>query len=284
MKISKQEIHLSPMHPSMLLTLPAQSILYAPLVIDQNRNLIDGYRRFQLLQGDSIEVTQISVENIFDAAYEMNLKTRSWDEIDCFLWKRWADSIGSDTGKLPLQRRSAALESASTAMLTLLAERKITMRQAALIQEAPPATHEFLLRLLSEMIHLNDNETAEFIRMCWDIKIREQFSSVKALLETQRFLDILQDRRYSPKQKGEALLKELRAVRYPLYQKRLEQFTSDWQQLKLGRGIQAKGNSFVERGVLEISFASKSLEELKNHINRLSESLASPEWARIFEE
>lgn len=284
MKILKQEIHLSPMHPSMLLTLQPQSILYAPLVIDQNKNLIDGYRRFQLLQDDSTEVTQVSVENVFDAACEMNLKTRTWDEVDCFLWKRWALSIGGDAERLPMQRQSSVLESASTAMLTLLADRKLTMRQAALIQEAPPATHEYLLNLLSEVIHLNDNETAEFIRMAWDVKIREQVSSLRSLLETEHFLVILQDRRYSPKQKGEALLKELRAVRYPLYQKKLEQFTSDWKQLDLGRGIQAKGNSFVERGVLEISFASKSLKELKDHINRLSESVASPEWARIFEE
>jgi len=284
MKIPKQDIHLSPLHPSMLLTIPPQSILYAPLVIDQNKNLIDGYRRFQLLEGNSIEVTQVLAENIFDAAYEMNLRSRTWDDIDCFLWRRWAQAIGADPGRLPIQRQSSILESASTPMLTRLAERKITLRQAALIQEAPPSTHEYLLNLLSEVIQLNDNETAEFIRMAWDVKVREQIAGLKGLLETDPFLVILQDRRYSPKQKGEALLKELRAVRYPLYQKKLEKFTSDWQQLNLGRGIQAKSNSFVERGVLEISFASKSLEELKDHINRLSESLASPEWARIFEE
>jgi len=284
MKIPKQDIHLSPLHPSMLLTIPPQSILYAPLVIDQNKNLIDGYRRFQLLEGNSIEVTQVLAENIFDAAYEMNLRSRTWDDIDCFLWRRWAQAIGADPGRLPIQRQSSILESASTPMLTRLAERKITLRQAALIQKAPPSTHEYLLNLLSEVIQLNDNETAEFIRMAWDVKVREQIAGLKGLLETDPFLVILQDRRYSPKQKGEALLKELRAVRYPLYQKKLEKFTSDWQQLNLGRGIQAKSNSFVERGVLEISFASKSLKELKNHIDRLSESLASPEWTRIFEE
>jgi hypothetical protein len=284
MKILKQEINLSPMHPSMLLALQPQSILYAPLVIDQNRNLIDGHRRFQLLQDDSIEATQISVENIFEAAYEMNLRSRTWDEIDCLLWKRWAHSMGADANKLPAQRVPAILESASIPMLALLAQRKITMRQATLIQEAPPATHEYLVDLLSEVVHLNDNETAEFIRMAWDVKVREKISGLGKLLETGPFDVILQDRRLSPKRRGEALLKELRAVRYPLYQKKLEQFTSDWQQLNLGRGIQAKSNSFVERGVLEISFASKSLEELKNHIKRLSESLASPEWARIFEE
>jgi hypothetical protein len=284
MKILKQEIHLSPMHPSMLLALQPQSILYAPLVIDQNRNLIDGYRRFQLLQDDSIEATQISVENIFEAGYEMNLRSRTWDEIDYFLWKRWANSIGSNASNLPAQRVPAILESAPIRMLTLLAQRKITMRQATLIQDAPPATHEYFLDLLSEVVHLNDNETAEFIRLAWDVKVRERVSGLAKLLETGPFVVILQDRRLSPKQRGEALLKELRAVRYPLYQKKLEQFTSDWQQLNLGRGIQAKSNFFVERGVLEISFASKSLEELKDFINRLSESLVSPEWARIFEE
>lgn len=284
MKILKEEIHLSPLHPSMLLALESQSILYSPLVIDQNTNLIDGYRRFQLLQDDSIEATQISVENVFEAAYEMNLRSRTWDEIDYFLWKRWAQSMGADASRLPAQRVPPILESASISMLTLLARRKITMRQAVIIQEAPPVTHEYLLNLLSEVIHLNDNETAEFIRMAWDVKVRERISGLGTLLETAPFVVILQDRRLSPKRRGEALLKELRAVRYPLYQKRLEQFTSDWQQLNLGRGIQAKSNSFVERGVLEISFASESLEELKDHINRLSESLASPEWARIFKE
>jgi hypothetical protein len=284
MKISKQDIQLSPMHPSVLLSLQPQSILYAPLVIDQNRNLIDGYRRFQLLQHNEIEVTQISTENIFDAACQMNLRSRTWDDIDCFLWKRWANSIGVDPGQLSDYRQSSVLESASLAMLTLLAQRKITIRQAQLIEDAPPATHEYLLNLLSDVIHLNDNETADFIRMAWDVKVRDKISGLKAWLETGRFLDILQDRRYSPKQKGEALLKELRSVRYPLYQKKLEQFTSDWQHLNLGRGIQAKGNSFIERGILEISFGSKSLQELRTHINQLSESLALPEWARIFEE
>jgi hypothetical protein len=284
MKILKQDIRLSPMHPSTLLSLQPQSILSAPLVIDQNRNLIDGYRRFQLIDNDSVEVVELSVENIFEAGYEMNLRTRSWDEIDCFLWKRWATFIGADVSRLPAQRVSPVLGSASIPMLALLAQRKITIRQAVLIQEAPEATHEYLLDLFSEVIHLNDNETAEFIRMAWDVKIREGASSLMRLLESEPFLVILQDRRHSPKQRGEALLKELRSVRYPLYQKKLEQFTSDWQQLNLGRGIQAKGNSFVERGVLEISFASKSLEELKSHINRLSESLDSPVWPRIFDE
>ena len=284
MKILKQEIHLSPMHPSMLLALQSQSILYSPLVIDQNRNLIDGYRRFQLLQDDSIEATQISVENIFEAAYEMNLRSRTWDEIDCFLWKRWAQSMAADASRLPAQRVAPILESAPISVITLLARHRITMRQAVLIQEAPPATHEYLLNLLSEVIHFNDNETAEFIRMAWDVKVRERSSGLGTLLETEPFVVILQDRRLSPKQRGEALLKELRTVRYPLYQQRLEQFTSNWKQLNLGRGIQTKSNSFVERGVLEISFASKSLEELKDHINRLSESLASPKWERIFEE
>lgn len=284
MKILKQDIRLFPTHPSMLLFLQPQSILSPPLVIDQNGNLIDGYRRYQLQEGDFIEAVQISIENVFEASYEMNLRSRTWDDIDCFLWKRWARSIGADANRLPSRHHPAVLESASIQLLTGLGQRRITMRQALLIQEAPEVAQDYLLDLLSNRINVNDNETAELIRMAWDMKIRQKTAGIRGLFEYEPFVSILQNIKLSPKQRGEALLKELRTVRYPIYQKKLEQFTSDWQQLKLGRGIQAKGNSFVERGVLEISFASTSLEELKNHINRLSASLDSPVWARIWEE
>ncbi len=284
MKILKQDIRLSPTHPSMLLFLQPQSILSAPLVIDQNRNLIDGYRRYQLQESDSIEAVQIPIENVFEASYEMNLRSRLWDDIDSFLWKRWARSIVADANRLPSHRHPAVLDSASIQLLTGLAQRRITMRQALLIQEAPEVAQDYLLDLLSNGINVNDNETAELIRMAWDMKTRQRTAGIRGLFEYEPFVSILQNMKLSPKQRGEALLKELRTMRYPLYQKKLEQFTSDWQQLKLGRGIQAKGNSFVERGVLEISFASTSLQELKNHIDRLSASLDSPVWARIWEE
>jgi hypothetical protein len=284
MKVRKEEIRLSPEHPSSLLELKKQSIVAAPVVLNQNGILVDGYRRYQLHEGEFIESIQMDIDDVFDAAHEMNLHTRKWDELDCYLWTRWARAIDCDAGKLPIHRFSPAIESAPKEILRLMAERKISMRKTALIQEAPMTARDFFIDLLTNVVHVNDNEAGDLIRMSWDTKTRLKAGSVSALFQTVPFAGILNNSSLSPKQKGEALLKELRSVRYPLYQEKLEHFTSNWHQLNLGRGILAKGNSFIERGVLEISFTSSSLQELKENIQRLATSLDAESWARIWEE
>jgi hypothetical protein len=284
MKVRKQDIQLSPEHPSPLLELKKQLIVTAPLVINADGILVDGYRRYQLHEGEFIEVVQIDLNDVFDTAYQMNLHTRKWDDVDCFLWTRWAREIGANAIRLPIQRYSYAIESASKEILRLMADRKITMRKAILIQESPVPARDFFVDLLTNVVSVNDNEAADLIRMSWDTKTKLKAGSVSTLFQTEPFAGILRNSGLSARQKGEALLKELRSVRYPLYQEKLEHFTSNWHQLNLGRGVLAKGSSFIERGVLEISFTSSSLEELKENIRRLATSLDSESWARIWKE
>jgi hypothetical protein len=151
MKVRKAEIQLSPEHPSALLTLKPQSIAVSPLVLDANGILLDGYRRYQLLDAEFVEAVEVDAQNVFDAAYEINLHTRTWDELDCFLWARWALAIGGNAARLPINRFSSSLQSVSKELLILMAERKISMRKAILIQEAPPATREFFADLLANV-------------------------------------------------------------------------------------------------------------------------------------
>ncbi|HSE42225.1 MAG TPA: hypothetical protein VLH08_15785 [Acidobacteriota bacterium] len=284
MKIHKQQIRLLPEHPSTLLKLTPQSILSAPLVINQDGVLLDGYRRFQLQVDDSVEAVQLEVNDVFAAAFELNRNTRKWDDVDCFLWTRWAATLGADPARLPITRFSPALQSLTKDLLGLIGERKLSLRKAVLIQEAPPAARDFLVDLLTNTLTLNDNEAADFIRMAWDVKTRLHLRGIPALFQMEQFKLILSNGRLSPRQKGEALLKVLRSVRYPLYQEKLEKFTADWQQLNLGHSIQPKQTSFIERGVLEISISSASLEELKDHIRRLAASLDSLSWVEIWKD
>ena len=86
------------------------------------------------------------------------------------------------------------------------------------------------------------------------------------------------------KQKGELLLKEMRILRYPYYQKKSEELTSNWQQIRLEQDTQAKKALFLERGILELSFSACSLEEMKQKIMNLYQSLSSPVWNRIWEQ
>jgi hypothetical protein len=282
MKIHKQQIRLLPEHPSSFLTLTPQSIIAAPLVINQDGVLLDGYRRFQLQVEDYVEVFRLDVKDIFAAAFELNRNTRQWDDVDCFLWTCWAESLGADSSQLPVNRFLPALQSLPKTLLHQIAKRKLSLRKVVLIQEAPLAARDIFTDLITGTLAFNDNETADFFRMAWDVKTKLHLPGIQSLFQQENFALILSNRNLSSRQKGEALLKELRSVRYPLYQEKLEKFTASWQQLDLGQRIQAKQTSFIERGVLEILISSASLKELKDHIRRLAASLDSLCWAEIW--
>ena len=52
--MKKKDIILSPHHPSLLENCFYKSQVYAPLIVDQHSNLIDGYRRFQIGAADEM--------------------------------------------------------------------------------------------------------------------------------------------------------------------------------------------------------------------------------------
>ena len=89
MKIRKQEIYLSPDHPSTLLDFEAAIDFAAPLVLNRTEFLSMATEDINSCKEILLRPCK-SCENVFEAAYEMNLRSRTWDELDCFLWARWA--------------------------------------------------------------------------------------------------------------------------------------------------------------------------------------------------
>jgi hypothetical protein len=286
MRIRKDQIRLSPMHPTLLLNLPHESIFAAPVVVNEEGILIDGYRRFQLCEADELEAIEMKTAAVFDCAYQLNYRTRVWDETDCFFWSRWGEGLGVSGDKLPIPIRTFAeeLQSADRKVLELLACRNLSYRQVVAILKTPPAYHEFYFELLCGPVRLNVNETADLLEMSVALKQTLGKKSIKELFESSPFAEILAQKALTPKQRGEALLKAFRLLRYPYYQKKLEQFTSYWQRLDLGQNVAVKKNAFVERGVLEISLSSVSLQDMKESVSKLASSLDSPDWEKIWEE
>ncbi|HEY4492914.1 MAG TPA: hypothetical protein VI958_13005 [Acidobacteriota bacterium] len=282
MKIRKSEIQLAEHHPSVLLRLKAQSVLTAPLVIDQKGVLIDGYRRFQLAPDDEVDVIQIHVADLFDAALALNQRTRIWDETDCFLWTRWSRNLQHKDPELPVRHFAEALFGAEISQLFLIAARNLTLRQVQLILNSPKRYRSFLERFISDDIHLNSNESAAFIDLACDLANKLGKSQLEDLFKLEQFASILESENLTARQKGEALLKAMRVLRYPYYQKKAHEFSLLWRELNLGKGIQAKKGLFLERGVLELSLSSSSFEELKKMAAQLSDSLDSPLWSRIW--
>lgn len=284
MKLSKNRIKVSEAHPSLQLELQPQSILASPVVIDLDGNLVDGYRRFQLAEGDDIEGITMPVESIFHAALELNRRTRLWDSIDCFFWARWARQMGVTEPALPLTRFPEELFSLSDTLLSLLAKRRLTLRQAILLIHAPRRYQDFFQQLFGETILLNDNETAAFIEMVSDLKTILAKTELQDVFLEDSLSRVLGSIDLTPKQRGEQLLKEMRRLRYPYYQKKSDEFSLLWQQLDLGKGVHANKKMFLERGILEITWSASSHEEARERAERLCRSMSSQVWSEIWEE
>jgi hypothetical protein len=145
MKLLKSQIRLSPGHPSMLLDLKPK--LSAPLVVNHDLVLVDGYRRIQILQSDEIEVNQISTMDIVGTARALNLRSREWTELDGFLWARWEKSLGIE--KTPFTGFWQDLCAAPIHLMRLIASGTLQPRQAKVIMDQPARYRDFYIQLLT---------------------------------------------------------------------------------------------------------------------------------------
>lgn len=280
--MQKNEILLSQKHPSLLENNFPKAAVYSPVIVGFDSILIDGYRRFQMEEKSNIDAVERNVPCVFSAAVEMNRNTRDWDEIDCFLWSRWAKSLGVENHPLSLRSFSPELNDPPDIILSALASRHLELRQAVRILQAPSGTWPFFVEFLSSQVRLNVNETADFMDMTFDLANRWQTRNLKEVLANEKLQTILNEKGKSPRQTGEALLKEMRNLRYPLYQQKTQELSSAWRQLNLEK-LQAKKTLFLDRGILEITIRARSQEEMSKKIKELFESLTSPAWNRIWE-
>ncbi|MCI0412501.1 hypothetical protein L0222_06830 [bacterium] len=280
--MQKNEIRLSENHPSLLEKGFAEFGIYSPLIVSPDSFLIDGYRRFQMQQKDVVNAIEMDVPCLFSAAVEMNRNTRKWDEIDCFLWSRWAKFLQVENHPLARRNFPPDLNQAPDRMLFALANRRIELGQALRILQAPAGSWSFFVEFLSSNVRLNVNETAIFIEMTFDLANRWQTKNLKQVMENEKLQAVLDGAGNTSRRAGEALLKEMRNLRYPLHQQKTQELSSAWQQLNL-ENLQAKKGLFLDKGVLEITIRARSQEEMSKRIRELSESLTSPAWDRIWE-
>jgi|GEM_PF-6039770 len=272
--MQNSRILLSENHPSLLERVVRLEGYCAPVVVNQDFILVDGYRRFQ--SDPEIEVIQMNVHSLYEAAASMNRNTRSWDEIDRFLWARWAESLNLSQVSYPPELRAAPVK-----LLRALANRTLQLGQAIRILSAPEGAWLFLVDMLASRITLNVNETAAFIDLTFDLANRWKTKNLTQVFEQETLQPILADETTTSKRRGEVLLKAMRSLRYPLYQKKSEQITAAWKELKLEK-LQGNMGLFLNRGVLEITVRARSHQENSEKVKELFESLDSPAWSKLW--
>ena len=269
-------IVLSENHPSLLEQIVRQAGYCAPIIVNQDSILIDGYRRY--LADPEIDVIQMKVTSIYDAAFTLNRNTRRWDDIDRFLWARWAESLDPKSASYPEELRKAPIE-----MLQALANRKLQLAQALRILSAPRPSWPFFVQILTGRVTLNVNETATFIDMSLDLANRSNTRNIADVFHHLDLNGILVKEGLLPKQRGEVLLKAMRRLRYPLYQQKSEEKAAAWNELKLDN-LQGNQNLFLTRGVLEITVRAKSHDEMTSKVKELYETLNSAMWSKLWSE
>jgi hypothetical protein len=282
MKILKEEIQLSPLHPSLQISLAPEKLVMNPVVIGRDRTLIDGYRRYQLCPDAVMEAFEMEGD-LFQSAVSLNFRTRKWDEAECFLWMRWARSLEADPSGLPFHQFAEDLFDAEPNLIAALAAQKISFRQFLFLRRTPLRHRKYLQSLLEQNIALNGNETASFLEMSTDLLSILEKKSVEEVFQHEALTSVLSDAALNSRQRGENLLKQMRNLRYPYYTKKLKEFSSSWRQLNIEPVVQIKKNLFLERGALEISLSATSLEEFKAKVLELQASLNSPYWKKIWE-
>ena len=265
----------------MLETPSAAAGIFAPVVVNQDSILVDGYRRY-FASAEHIPVVQMSVPSIFEAAFQMNLNTRDWDDLDCFLWSRWAKNLNIVDHPLLQRRYAEEFDLAPPALLRALADRKILPGQALHILKAPAGAWPFFIDVLSSKLRLNVNETAAFIDMAFDLANRSGKKNLEDVFREKPLEPWLLDPSLDARRRGECLLKAMRSLRYPLYHRKADELTSAWQELGLQKW-QAKKSLLLEKGVLEITIRARSQEDLNRKVQDLFESIHSPAWGQIWE-
>jgi predicted nucleic acid-binding protein len=168
-------------------------------------------------------------------------------------------------------------------MLRALANRKLQLGQAVRILDTQDHAWAFFIDALSRMIKLNVNETASFLEMTFDLANRLGTKNLAHVFDHQILRPIWEDNTITRKERGDALLKAMRRLRYPLYQKKSEELAAAWQELHLDE-LQGNKNLFFNRGLLEITIRARSRKEMSEKVSGLFESLNEPAWKRIWDE
>ncbi len=284
MRIRKNEVRLLEFHPTLFEdVIAATGEIYAPLILDQNQLLIDGYRRYHAYDTNEISCVVMYVDSPFEAAFQLNRHTRVWDEVDCFLWARCASKLDVPKSMLPRHEFPPALNEASDRMIRAIANRKINWRQALRILQSPHSSRDLFTDLLTGPIRLNANETAVLMELIFDLANLRGIKNLSLVLQEGPFQTILLDHTLDRRQRGEALLKAMRNLRYPLYQKKLEALSPVLNRLESEKVFQIKKNSLLERGVLELTITARSQEEMEQKVRNLYENLKSEEWSKVWQ-
>ncbi len=162
-----------------------------------------------------------------------------------------------------------------------LIEGKISEHTAVQLSQMDCESRSALGKLLI-VFKLSVSKQAEILEYVTEIAVRENIS-VDKVVSTKKIKSILENEKLNQPQKGEAIRKYLRGLRYPQLTAKEKEFNHNLKQLKLPPGTQLKATPFFEGNHYHLSLNFKDMNGLKRRLQELESLLNNRSLLNIIE-
>ena len=162
-----------------------------------------------------------------------------------------------------------------------LIEGKISEHTAVQLSQMNRESRSALGKLLI-VFKLSVSKQAEILEYVTEIAVRENIS-VDKVVSAKKIKSILENEKLNQPQKGEAIRKYLRGLRYPQLTAKEKEFNHNLKQLKLPPGTQLKATPFFEGNHYHLSLNFKDMNGLKKRLQELESLLNNRSLLNIIE-
>jgi ParB/RepB/Spo0J family partition protein len=281
--------------------------LINPVILKKNQDadgvytIVCGYQRikaYQKLGQVSIEakvIDGLNDEEIMLLALHDNLSSRGFNEIEKAIVLKKFLEIGYSYDRLmseiaPLLSvppnkniidKYIDILSLDTEIQKSVADGDLEPEKAFLLITLDGDERDVVWRVLFREASTNVNEAKETIRSLLDLKQIKQTGIVE-LLSSEEINHIISDNKSNKRQRGERVCRLIKIVRYPVINKKEDEFDKLCKELCLDSDVRINHSRYFEGDDIRITIKASNDEKLRISIEKLLSNIKNGTFKKIF--
>jgi len=140
---------------------------------------------------------------------------------------------------------------------------------------------DIVWRVLFRESSTNVNEAKETIRSMLDLKQIKQMGIVE-LLSSEEITHIISNNKSNKRQKGESIYRLIKKMRYPVINKKEDEFNSSCRELGLDNDVRINHSRYFEGDEIRITIKASNEEKLRISIEKLLSNIKNGTFKKIF--
>ncbi|MFQ5963424.1 MAG: ParB/RepB/Spo0J family partition protein [Candidatus Scalinduaceae bacterium] len=268
---------------------------------DEKFNIVCGYQRVMAFQKLGKKVIEAKVlegptdEGLFLLSLNDNLFSRVFNEIEKaivakkfldigYSYERLMSEIAPLLGMPPNKKivdKYLSLLNLDKEIKDSVARNQLELENAFLLISLGNEERKSVYVILFKESSTNVNEARDTIRNLLDLKRLEQ-KGIKELLSSKEITNILSDKKFNKRQKGEKIYKLIKSMRYPAISKKEEEFSESCKKLGIDNNVRITHSRFFEGNDIQITIKASEEKKLKIDLEKLLLNVKSGAFKRIF--